>query len=113
MEVDSLLVTIETFGIMSQHQFKVIIVGGSISGLVLAHSLEKIGVEYVVLEKGAQVAPQLGASIGIMPNGARILEQLGVYEEVDKAAAPLGTSHLYFPDGFHHASFFPQKMLAK
>jgi len=98
---------------MSEHRFKVAIVGGSVSGLVLAHSLDKIGVEYVIVEKRDHVAPQEGASIGILPNGARILEQLGVYNAIEKAAAPMGTSNIYFPDGFHFASPYPEKLLSK
>jgi FAD dependent monooxygenase len=55
--------------------FKAIIIGGSISGLTL-------GIDYILLEARDTISPQLGASIIIMPNGARILDQLGVYEEM-------------------------------
>lgn len=47
--------------------FKVIIVGGSIAGLTLAHCLSKAGIDYIVLEKRKHIAPQEGASIGILP----------------------------------------------
>lgn len=65
--------------------FKVIIVGGSVAGLSLANMLERSGIDYVVLEARREIAPQLGASIGMLPNGLRILEQLGCY---DALAAP-------------------------
>ncbi|GKT59841.1 FAD dependent monooxygenase [Colletotrichum tofieldiae] len=42
--------------------FKVIIVGGSISGLSLANMLEKFGIEYVLLEGHSVIAPQPGLS---------------------------------------------------
>jgi len=71
-----------------QRPFKVIIVGGSIAGLVLAHSLHRAGIDYVVLEAGATIDPQVGASIGIFSNGARILDQLGVYDEVERFIEP-------------------------
>lgn len=98
---------------MASPSFKVVIVGGSVTGLTLAHSLDKIGVEYIILEKRDEVAPQEGASIGILPNGARILDQLGLYKAVERSTAPLGTSHIYFPDGFHFPSPYPRKMESK
>lgn len=98
---------------MSQERFKVIIVGGSVTGLTLAHSLHKIGVDYTILEKRAKIAPQEGASIGILPNGARVLDQLGFYDAVEEATAPLGTTHIHFPDDFHFSSPYPKKMLQK
>lgn len=64
-----------------QPQFRVLIVGGSVAGLTLAHCLERANIEYLILEKGDDIAPQVGASIGIMPNGGRILEQLGLFGE--------------------------------
>ncbi|RDA88612.1 hypothetical protein CP532_5879 [Ophiocordyceps camponoti-leonardi (nom. inval.)] len=96
---------------MSREQFKVIIVGGSVTGLTLAHCLHRIGVDYTILEKRAEIVLQEGASIGIMPNGARILDQLGLYTFVEKAAASLGTSDLCFPDGFTFRSFYPRRKL--
>ncbi|KAH7028242.1 FAD binding domain-containing protein [Macrophomina phaseolina] len=94
----------------SEGHFKVIIIGGSVTGLTLAHSLHKIGIDYTVLEKRKQIAPQEGASIGILPNGARILDQLGLYDAIEKTTAPLGVSQIYFPDGFHFTSSYPKKM---
>lgn len=63
---------------------KVLIAGGSVAGLALANMLEKIGVEYLVLEKYNNIAPNLGASIGIFPNGFRILDQLGCFDAISK-----------------------------
>jgi FAD dependent monooxygenase len=62
--------------------FKAIIIGGSIAGLTLAHTFTLAGIDHVVLEARDTISPQLGASIIIMPNGARILDQIGVYEEM-------------------------------
>jgi 2-polyprenyl-6-methoxyphenol hydroxylase-like FAD-dependent oxidoreductase len=61
---------------------KVIIVGGSIAGLVLAHSLHRAGIDFVVLEARDRIDPQVGASIGLFANGARVLDQLGVYDDI-------------------------------
>lgn len=59
--------------------FKVIIVGGSIAGLALANMLERLNVDFVVLEAYKEIAPQLGASITIWPHLARILDQIGCW----------------------------------
>lgn len=62
--------------------FRVLIVGGSIAGLSLALALEKHGVDFLVLEGHPEVAPQVGASIAVLPSGFRVLDQLGCYEDV-------------------------------
>ncbi|OLN94167.1 FAD-dependent urate hydroxylase 5 [Colletotrichum chlorophyti] len=61
---------------------KVVIVGASIAGLSLANMLERVGIDYVLLEAYPEIAPQVGASIGLLPNGLRILDQLGCYERI-------------------------------
>lgn len=71
---------------MSFTDNRVIIVGGSIAGLSLALMLEKNGIDFLLLEGYPSIAPQVGASIGVLPNGLRILDQLGCCEEVVKAA---------------------------
>lgn len=65
-----------------QDRLRVIIVGGSIAGLTLAQSLHAANIDFVVLEAGREIAPQVGASIAIFPNGARILDQLGMLEDL-------------------------------
>ncbi|KAI7779534.1 hypothetical protein LA080_000723 [Diaporthe eres] len=62
--------------------FRVIIAGGSVSGPTLANALEKFNIDYILLEAYPSIAPQVGASIGMLPNGFRILDQLGCYEPV-------------------------------
>jgi FAD dependent monooxygenase len=86
---------------------RVIIVGGSIAGLSLAHCLEKAKIDYVLLEKKKEIAPQEGASIGIMPNGGRIMEQVGLYHRIEELIEPLVKAHVTYPDGFHFTSRYP------
>ncbi|WXC50617.1 hypothetical protein QX201_010294 [Fusarium graminearum] len=62
--------------------FTVIIVGGSVSGLSLASMLEKFNINYILLEAHPTIAPQLGASLGLLPSGLRILDQLGCYDKI-------------------------------
>ncbi|KAI8931125.1 hypothetical protein NX059_011479 [Plenodomus lindquistii] len=61
---------------------RILIAGGSIAGLTMANILERIGIDYLLLEKYNKIAPDLGASIGIFPNGFRILDQLGCHDTI-------------------------------
>lgn len=70
----------------SSTDFKIIIVGGGIAGLTLALMLEKFDIDYILLEARKEFAPQIGASIGMLPNGLLILDQLGCYEDISAKA---------------------------
>lgn len=94
--------------VMEDSKFKVIIVGGSIAGLTLAHALSQANIDHVVIEKRAEIAPQEGAFIGVWPNGAQILDQLGLYPSLEKLTAPLSRMHLSFPDGYSFSSLLPK-----
>ncbi|KAJ5770436.1 uncharacterized protein N7511_002487 [Penicillium nucicola] len=84
--------------------FRVIIVGGSIAGLSLANMLEKAGINFMVLEKHENIAPQIGASISIGPSSERILDQLGCYETLEKLSSPVNIYSFYDENGnaTHH-----------
>jgi 2-polyprenyl-6-methoxyphenol hydroxylase-like FAD-dependent oxidoreductase len=84
---------------MEKPGFRVIIVGGSIAGLTLAHCLQKARIDFLVLERRATVAPQIGASIGVHPNGARILDQLGVYNQLEELIVPMTNSTAWTMSG--------------
>jgi hypothetical protein len=71
--------------------FKIVIAGASVSGLSLANMLQANDIDYVVLEAHQTIAPQVGASIGLLPHGNRILDQLGLYEKVMEIAPPIQT----------------------
>ncbi|KAJ5772702.1 hypothetical protein N7520_003231 [Penicillium odoratum] len=79
--------------------FKVLIAGGSLVGLGLALCFERAGIDYEIFEKG-DFAPQLGASIGLHPHTIRILQQLGVWEDIEKQVIPLQHRKHYSGDGF-------------
>ncbi|KAJ5096787.1 hypothetical protein N7456_007508 [Penicillium angulare] len=79
-------------------QFKVLIAGGSLVGLGLALAFERAGIEYELFEKG-DFAPQLGASIGLHPHSIRILEQLGVWEDIKNQVVPLQNRNHYDGNG--------------
>lgn len=79
---------------MEKHRnFKVVIAGGSVAGLSLANMLQLNKIDFVVLEAYPDIAPQVGASIGLIPHGLRILDQLGVYTDIKKLIEPLDSFH--------------------
>jgi FAD dependent monooxygenase len=90
-------------------RFKAIIVGGSVAGLTLAHTFDSAGIDYVLLEGRENVAPAAGATIVIMPNGARVLDQLGIYEQMKDIFQPMFTSTIWKSDGrFMSSVEFPR-----
>ncbi|KAK3363197.1 FAD binding domain protein [Lasiosphaeria hispida] len=72
-----------------QRPFRVLIAGGGVAGLSLANALERGGVDFLLLERRNEIAPQAGASIGMLPNGCRILDQLGLYDELYSQTEPI------------------------
>lgn len=64
--------------------FKVIVVGGGLAGLGLAHSLSKAGIDYVVLERADDLTPQGGASLAMWPHNVRVLDQLGLLKQMEE-----------------------------
>jgi 2-polyprenyl-6-methoxyphenol hydroxylase-like FAD-dependent oxidoreductase len=71
--------------------FRVIIVGGGITGLALANMLEKYEIDFAVLEKHEDLTPQLGAGYAMLPHGARILDQLGCFEKLESLSMPVNS----------------------
>lgn len=83
---------------------RVIICGGSITGLSLALMLEKVGIDFVVLEAYDSIAPEVGAGIVCNANGFRVLDQLGLYDDIMKAAtAPVQELNNWWPNGDLHS----------
>ncbi|KAM0424386.1 hypothetical protein ACHAPT_010306 [Fusarium lateritium] len=85
--------------------FKVVIAGASVAGLSLANMLQVNDIDFVVLEAYPTIAPQVGASIGLLPHGNRILDQLGLYEKVLQIAPPVDTFTFRDPSGLPLASY--------
>ncbi|PYI36885.1 monooxygenase [Aspergillus indologenus CBS 114.80] len=83
---------------MSNRKFHVIIVGASIAGLTLAHCLSSANVDFTILEARASQITQ-GTGLVLQPNGARILDQLGLYDKVLRQAARIVSYTTYFDSG--------------
>jgi salicylate hydroxylase len=56
---------------------RVLIAGAGIGGSALALSLQKLGIDYVLLEQAPEFG-DVGAGIQLSPNGVRVLEMLGL-----------------------------------
>ena len=82
-----------------KRDFKVIIIGAGISGLTFAHLLSQMGLDYQILEAHEKVVSEVGGSFGIWPNAARILDQLGLWNEVQQVCKPIKFLHVRRPDG--------------
>ncbi|KAL4764803.1 FAD-dependent oxidoreductase [Aspergillus foveolatus] len=88
-------------------QLRVIIIGGAVSGLTLAHCLEKARIDYVVLEKHRDITTNIGGSVALQPAGCRILDQLGVLDHLWKYMNDIQAVNVGLPDGYtrRHAMF--------
>lgn len=94
--------------------FRVIIVGAGISGLTLAHLLLKAGIDFIVLEAHKDIGPPAGGSFGFWPNCARILDQIGCWDDVESKGSPLEFNHVRRPDGLPFiTSAIPAKIYAE
>jgi salicylate hydroxylase len=66
---------------MSDIDTEVLIIGGGIGGLTLAAILRKLDIPCKVLERTERIEP-VGAGISLAPNALKLLDQLGLYEEI-------------------------------
>jgi 2-polyprenyl-6-methoxyphenol hydroxylase-like FAD-dependent oxidoreductase len=83
----------------AKKDLRIIIVGGSVAGLTLAHCLHHNNIDFVVLEAHNEIAPQVGASICVLPNGARILDQLGLLDDIVTMVEPMQRGLTWTGDG--------------
>ncbi|KAF4421743.1 Zeaxanthin epoxidase chloroplastic [Fusarium acutatum] len=69
--------------------------------------LEKAGIRFILLESHDEIAPQVGASIGLQSSGLRILDQLGCAEElISLIDIPINNTYVRYLDGSvirHHS----------
>jgi 2-polyprenyl-6-methoxyphenol hydroxylase-like FAD-dependent oxidoreductase len=84
---------------MSSSNFKVIIVGGGPVGLTAAHALTRAGIDFVVLESRPTIVIDAGSNLVLLPTGLRLLNQLGLIEDINAISSPLGVTHRYGHDG--------------
>jgi salicylate hydroxylase len=74
---------------------RVAIIGGGIGGLTAAIALRDAGIDTVVYEQARQLG-EVGAGIGVAPNGLRIYERLGLRDAIDAVAARYGDGSVFY-----------------
>src|SRR5450631_2962986 len=77
---------------------RLIIVGGGIGGLTAALALHRAGIEVAVHER-APAFTEIGAGLSLWPNATRVLQSLGVLEQVLAEGEPVTQFNLLSPDG--------------
>ncbi|XP_016435030.1 monooxygenase 1-like [Nicotiana tabacum] len=85
----------ESAGCEEMHE--IVIVGGGLCGLATALALHKKGIKSVVLEK-SETLRAAGAAIGVLPNGWRALDQLGVGSQLRATALRLEGNRMAWID---------------
>ncbi len=76
----------------------IIIAGGGIGGLAAALALRQSGVDVAIFER-APVFAEVGAGMSLWPNATRVLQSLGVLEQVMARGEPVNRFNLLRPDG--------------
>ncbi|KAJ5716199.1 hypothetical protein N7493_008110 [Penicillium malachiteum] len=84
---------------MENPDFRVLIVGGSIAGLTLANSLSRAGIDFLVLEAHDRIVAPVGASLALTSNGAMILDQMNMYEDIAELFEPVDCLYTWLKDG--------------
>jgi salicylate hydroxylase len=74
------------------------IIGGGIGGLSTAVALRATGAHVQVFEQARQLS-EVGAGLGLQPNGRRVLVRLGLGEEINRIGARLKGFRICRPDG--------------
>ena len=77
---------------------RAVVVGGGIGGVAAAVALARAGIDVQVHEQAQQLA-EVGAGVSLAPNGLRMLERLGVGEQVRRVGVRYAASQLRLPDG--------------
>ena len=89
---------------MKSKPLEISIVGAGIGGLVAALALKKRGHKPTIYEKTESLS-ELGAGIQLSPNANKVLEYLGVMEELQ--------SDVYEPEAFQFVHYRTGKVLAQ
>jgi salicylate hydroxylase len=77
---------------------RAVVVGGGIGGTAAALALARAGIDVGVYEQARQLT-EVGAGVALAPNGLRMLERLGVSDEVARLGARHVSTELRLADG--------------
>lgn len=74
---------------MQDSQFRVVIIGAGPTGLYMALALHAANIDFVILERGPPTFRERGNHLILWPHTARLLHQLGLYEDAKRRAYQL------------------------
>ncbi|KAK5657322.1 hypothetical protein OQA88_3386 [Cercophora sp. LCS_1] len=84
---------------MTTKKFKVIVVGGGLSGLTVGHCLAKAGIEFVILEGRPEGEQLPGTTVTIWQQNMRVFDQLGLMDALYELNSPIEYKANLLPDG--------------
>ncbi|KAF4958165.1 hypothetical protein FSARC_11082 [Fusarium sarcochroum] len=70
-------------------EFKVLIVGAGLNGLLAGLVLQRAGVKFLILEKRSETDLNWGSSVCLWPQSVRLLDQLGLLQEAYELYYPI------------------------
>ncbi|KAH7056950.1 hypothetical protein B0J12DRAFT_737782 [Macrophomina phaseolina] len=73
---------------VSENHVSVAIIGGGVARLTLANIPEQSGISFILWKAHDRISPPAGASVGLMPNGMRILDQIGIHDALEEYIVP-------------------------
>ncbi|KAH9905792.1 hypothetical protein F4778DRAFT_679313 [Xylariomycetidae sp. FL2044] len=88
---------------MADERFRAIIIGAGPVGLYLGHALSAASIDFVILEQQHAVvrstANESSHIISILPQNARLFDQIGIYDDVMRRAIPFNAKTKLSSDG--------------
>lgn len=76
---------------------EIAIIGGGISGLSMSLALAKLGIQSTVYERAEDLS-EVGAGLWLQPNALRVLQWLGIEDEILKAGFVLNKMEIAYPN---------------
>lgn len=72
-----------------ENPFRIVIVGGGLVGLTAAHILSKTDIDFVILERHENLAPEFGSLLSLWPPTFRIFDQLDLQDALEPVLNPI------------------------
>ncbi|KAK3989231.1 hypothetical protein QBC44DRAFT_327738 [Cladorrhinum sp. PSN332] len=98
---------------MTENPFRAIIIGGGPTGLVLAHTLTKAGIDFVVLERARTIIPENGAGIVLYAHNQRVFDQLGILDAIREVSMEITSNKVITKNGYHYDTHDPTEWTIK